>query len=403
MLRRLFLAGLLALLPTLGQAQDAGFNTLNGPAPFWVLRGQGVAADLDFDFANGRYYQKGIAVGLGVGNLLTTSRASTKYCNNTAGIWASVAANVLCVTNKGALIEEARTNDALWSRDMTNAAWVKVGMGTALNAVGIDGTANSATTLTATGTASSCVASCTALQTITLGSSADTYSVWLKRVSGSGAVNITINNLVGTTACTLSSSVFTLCQVTATLANPVFGIQMAGLNDVIIADFNQTEPGVFATSPILTTTVAVTRAADASSVLYLPNFGTGISIFASSSSGPNAPDVYGSSQVLVEISNGSTNRVNLLRGTTGVVGPGGAGGTLSTIQSWMNGIAPGTVEVSAPFRVASHVGSSGAVTLMTIGNRYDGTAQANMIISEVAVWPVTGLASAVLQRITVTQ
>lgn len=167
----------------------------------------------------------------------------------------------------GQLIEDTRTNDALWARDMTNAAWTKVGMGTAQNAIGADGTANSASTLTATGTASSCTASCTVLQTITLGSSADTYSVYLMRVTGTGAVNVTINNLVGTTACTLITTAWTRCSVTATLVNPVFGIQMAALNDVIVVDFNQLEPGSFVTSPILTTTVPVARAADSTAVI----------------------------------------------------------------------------------------------------------------------------------------
>lgn len=196
---------------------------------------------------------------------LSTVRAQTvsSYCTSTDGLLAAVNTNVTRLCNgNGALIEEARTNSALWARDMTNAAWVKVGMGNALNATGADGVANSATTLTATGTAGSCVASCTILQTLTLGSTADTYSVYLMRVTGSGAVNITINNLVGTTACTLVMTGFTRCTVTATLANPVIGVQLATLNDVVVADFNQLEAGSFASSAIPTTTVAVTRAAD---------------------------------------------------------------------------------------------------------------------------------------------
>lgn len=198
-------------------------------------------------------------------NHYSTTRAQTvsSYCTSTDGLLAAVNANVMRLCNgNGALIEEARTNSALWARDMTNAAWVKVGMGNALNAIGADGVANSATTLTATGTAGSCTASCTILQTLTLGSTADTYSVYLMRVTGSGAVNITINNLVGTTACTLVTTSFTRCSVTATLANPVIGIQLATLNDVVVADFNQLEAGSFASSAIPTTTVAVTRAAD---------------------------------------------------------------------------------------------------------------------------------------------
>lgn len=198
-------------------------------------------------------------------NHYSTTRAQTvsNYATASDGTLVAFAANQLrLASGTGGLIEEARTNSALRSRDMTQAAWVVVGTGTALNATGADGSANSASTLTATGTAGSCTASCTILQTITLGSSADTFSVYLKRVTGTGTVNITINNLVGATACTLTTTAFIRCTVTATLANPVFGIQMTALNDVIVADFNQLEAGGFATSPILTTTVSVTRAAD---------------------------------------------------------------------------------------------------------------------------------------------
>ena len=80
-------------------------------------------------------------------NHYSIMRASTKYVSASDGLYASVPAGVFGLgSNNGGLIEEARTNDALWSRDMTNAAWVKTTMTTALNAVGIDGTANSATT-----------------------------------------------------------------------------------------------------------------------------------------------------------------------------------------------------------------------------------------------------------------
>lgn len=225
---------------------------------------------VDDDFTAGGYPVAGGICGeyghrVPCGNHYAVTRSgAVGTCVMTGGMVSlPFAANTMRNCNgTGQLIEEARTNDALWARDMTNAAWTKVGMGTALNATGADGTANSATTLTATGTASSCTASCTILQTITLGSSADTYSVYLMRVTGSGAVNITINNLVGTTACTLVTTAWTRCSVTATLANPVFGLQMATLNDVIVADFSQLEPGSFATSPIATTTVAVVRNTD---------------------------------------------------------------------------------------------------------------------------------------------
>ena len=187
-------------------------------------------------------------------------RASTKYVSASDGLYASVPAGVFGLgSNNGGLIEEARTNDALWSRDMTNATWVKTTMTTALNAVGIDGTANAATTLTATG------ASAMAVQTITLASQADNYSVFLKRVTGSGTINLCLAaTACGTaTACTVTSTTtFTRCTVTATVLNPIVGIQIATNGDAVIADFNQMEPGGFPLSPILTTSATANRSAD---------------------------------------------------------------------------------------------------------------------------------------------
>lgn len=202
-------------------------------------------------------------------NHYSTTRASTKYVSASDGIYVSVPSNVFGLgSGNGGLIEEARTNDALWSRDMTNTAWVKVTMTAALNAVGIDGSANSATTLTASS------ANATALETITLGSQSDTYSVFLKRVTGSGTINLCLAaTACGTaTPCTVTSTTtFTRCSVTATVLNPIVGIQIVTNGDAVIADFNQMEPGGFATSPILTTSATATRSFDDVSIIGYAN------------------------------------------------------------------------------------------------------------------------------------
>lgn len=156
----------------------------------------------------------------------------------------------------GWLLEPARTNNALHSSDLTNAAWVKTNTTALKDAIGLDGVANSASTLTATANAGTC------LQTVTIASAAFTYSVYVKRKTGSGTVEITDNNLTNTTDITasLSSSAWTRFNITRTQANPVFGFRLGTSGDEIEVDYNQLESGAFPTSGIATTTIAVARA-----------------------------------------------------------------------------------------------------------------------------------------------
>lgn len=221
----------------------------------WWFKGSA----LDLDFQNNRAAVQGSPAGTATSQLSIT-RATVGYGQTTGGIWVSFASGAFRQTDKGLLVEPAGTNSCLWSRDMTNAAWVKVNMTTALTATGIDGTANSATTLTAT------AGNATVLQTIVSISQADTYSVWLMRVSGSGVINISLDG-VSWTAVAVTTT-WTQFQITSTLLNPNLGIQIVTNGDVIAADFNQAELGKsFATSPILTTTVAATRNADVVQVI----------------------------------------------------------------------------------------------------------------------------------------
>lgn len=216
----------------------------------WWFKGSA----LDLDFQNNRAAVQGSPTGTATSQLSIT-RATIGYAQTSGGLWQSFASGVFRITDKGLLVEEARTNSALWARDMTNATWVKVNMTTALTAIGIDGTANVATTLTAT------AGNATALQAVVDISEADTYSVWLKRISGTGTINISLDG-VAWTAVTLTTS-YQQFQITSTLLNPNLGIQIVTNGDSIAADFNQLELSKsFATSPILTTSAAVTRNAD---------------------------------------------------------------------------------------------------------------------------------------------
>jgi hypothetical protein len=161
----------------------------------------------------------------------------------------------------GSYIEPAATNSLLHNRDLTNAAWVKTNCTAAKNATGPDGVASSASTLTATGAAATC------LQTLTLAAAARSYSVMLKRKTGTGAVSICRDGATFTDVTSqVNSTTWTTVSILGTsVLNPVCGIKLATSGDEVYVDFNQDEVGTANTSVIPTTTIAVTRPADVAS------------------------------------------------------------------------------------------------------------------------------------------
>lgn len=156
----------------------------------------------------------------------------------------------------GLLVEEARTNLALYSSDFTNAAWTKSNMTTAQTATGPGGTANGATTLTAT------AGNATALQAITSASAARITSTYIKRRTGTGNIDLTQDNGSTWTTVTVTSSWTRVNIASVTSTNPTVGIRIVTSGDAVDIAHFQHEVGAFITSPIRTTSATVTRAAD---------------------------------------------------------------------------------------------------------------------------------------------
>ena len=155
--------------------------------------------------------------------------------------------------------EAAATNNLLHSRDLGNAAWsTKTNITAAKTATGLDGIANTATTLTAT------AADAIILQPITLASAARCASAYVKRRTGTGTVSFTQDGGSTWTDITaqINSSTWSRVQITSTLANPSVGFKISTSGDAIDVDCVQNEAGAVATSPILTTTAVVTRNAE---------------------------------------------------------------------------------------------------------------------------------------------
>lgn len=168
-------------------------------------------------------------------------------------------------TCNGLLIEEARTNRLLWCRDATQTQWVKTDITAAKDQTGIDGVANAASSLTATADGGTCI------QTITLASGSRTGSIYLKRITGTGTVQVSLDGSTWSTV-ELSDTEWRRIVLSGTVTNPVVGVRLAVSGDAVAMDFGQVEDGAFATTPILTTTATATRASDEASISNVDSF-----------------------------------------------------------------------------------------------------------------------------------
>ena len=120
----------------------------------------------------------------------------------------------------------AASNSAIHSRTMTDVAWVKTTMTVTLDQVGIDGTANTGNRLTATG------ANSTIIQTVTATSDVHASKFYLKRSIGTGAVEITVDNVTWT-AVTLTAD-YQSFEVDATVLDPQIGIRIVTSGDEVV-------------------------------------------------------------------------------------------------------------------------------------------------------------------------
>lgn len=157
----------------------------------------------------------------------------------------------------GGLFEGQRINIALRARVWENAAWVKTNVTANDDEVaGPDGRTRAAS-LTAT------AANGTVIQDLgVIASAAKVWGLWVKRKTGSGDIDLTLNNGGAWTTITVTAD-WTRVSITATLANPDIGIRIVTDTDAIYVDFAQAEAATFLSSTIPETAgTAVTRNAD---------------------------------------------------------------------------------------------------------------------------------------------
>ena len=142
--------------------------------------------------------------------------------------------------------------------DMTQVTWPVVTMTTAFTSTGATGVANSATRLTATG------ANATILHVLVAAASSRTYSIWARRVTGTGTIKLFQGaSKSADLASQLNTSTYTQLQFNANVDVTLlgYGIEIGTSGDAIDVWVNQFEAGSVGTSPI--TTAGATRVKDA--------------------------------------------------------------------------------------------------------------------------------------------
>lgn len=234
-----------------------------------ILMGGQPNFSLRLDFVHDNYVHNGASI-WPLSSFTTETRAGLANMDNVAGTWTPFSANVARRSDKGLRAETSRTNRALWDRDLTNVVWVKVNMATPLlDQIGIDGVANSASSICSTG------ANGTVMQAVVNALTARVQSSFVRRISGTGVINETIDGGLTWTAIPVTNVWSQLKIPTQTLANPGPGLQIVTSGDCIAVDTVQTEnnnTGDFATAPIFTTTNAVARNIDLLTLTTLANF-----------------------------------------------------------------------------------------------------------------------------------
>jgi hypothetical protein len=198
-----------------------------------------------------------LSTGTGTG-AATFSRASSGTYIDVNGVLQTAASNVPrfdynAQSNAGVLIEPQATNLLLWSQDATNAVWTKTNTTVTASVASPDAGTN-AQKLTAT------AANGTTQQTVTLASQISVFSVWLKRVSGTGTVNITADGTTWTAVTPTNN--WQRFSATRTAANPSPGVRIVTSGDAVSVFGAQFESGAATTSYIATTTSTATRAYD---------------------------------------------------------------------------------------------------------------------------------------------
>ena len=233
--------------------------------------------------------------------------ADGTYVHFDTGDVTDAALNTERLESAGMLFEGARTNICYPNEDFIDARWPLSSMAvdTTSNTMP-NGAAGTSNELRATG------ANGTVLQDLgVIASAAKNFSIWMKRKTGTGDVDLTLDGGSTWTTKSITSS-WVRYNIQQTLADPDAGVRIVTSGDEVLVWGAQVEASDFATSTIPTVSGSVTRSADdlrfgnSSEELLGKDDGTFLCVFT-----PEFDDDAGSTTYIFDTFFDASNGINL--------------------------------------------------------------------------------------------
>jgi hypothetical protein len=174
------------------------------------------------------------------------------YEREDTGALQSVGASVLQITANGIEVWPTRVNAVTQKRDLSNAAWQKVNVTALRNQVGRNGAAGGASRIVSTANNG------TILLPLTLASSVRRQSADVKRLTGTGTLEMTMDGGTTWTVITPAGVEWVRASIPSqTLANPSVGFRIGTNGDAFAIDYVQNENG-----PTVSPRIAIGATAD---------------------------------------------------------------------------------------------------------------------------------------------